>query len=185
MKATDELKKEHDAVKLILDVLDVIASRLSLGQKIDTVHLEKIIEFLQIFVDKCHHAKEERMLFAAMREAGDEEDRHEILMLLAEHQTGRLYISDLIQATGKYKKGDREAAKKMVENIRSYVVLISQHIDRENNGLFQIADERLSEQKQYQLYHEFDKLEEEEIGHGKHEQFHEMIKNLKEIYLGK
>ncbi len=183
MKATNELKKEHDAVKVVINIMQKIVDRLSHGEKVDVGHLERIADFLQVFVDKCHHAKEERMLFTAMREAGDPQDQEEIKMLISDHQTGRNYIGSLLEAINKYKKGDEDARQMIIDNANAYISLITQHIEKENGNLFAIADQRLSEQIQFKLYHEFERLEEEEIGHGKHEEYHNMIRQLKEFYL--
>ncbi len=40
----------------------------------------------------------------------------------------------------------------------------------------------LSESKQKELIQQFEKVEIERIGHGKHEEFHRLIHQLKEIY---
>lgn len=46
-----------------------------------------------------------------------------------------------------------------------------------------IADKYLSEEKQKELLDEFEKVEEEKIGRGKHEELHQILHHLKEFYL--
>jgi len=183
VKATEQLKKEHKAVKVMLLVLDKLCKRLEAGEKIDPNHLDSLIEFFRVFVDRCHHAKEENMLFVAMRKTMDPSDGDRIGALLKDHASGRNYIRDLSAATSLYKHGDPAAAGMILQSARHYMTLLIQHIDIEDNVLYPIADARLSGQKQEELLVEFDRLEEEEIGAGKHEEFHRLIDHLRGIYL--
>jgi hemerythrin-like domain-containing protein len=185
VKATEQLKKEHHAVKLMLLVLDKLCKKLESGEQIDTDHLDNLIEFFQVFVDRCHHAKEENMLFVAMQKTMDPNDGDRIGALIKDHASGRNYIHELAAASTRYRAGDAEAAKTIVQNAKHYMTLLIQHIDIEDNVLYPMADARLSDRKQEELLGEFDLLEVEEIGVGKHEEFHRMIDRLRGIYLSK
>jgi hypothetical protein len=46
-----------------------------------------------------------------------------------------------------------------------------------------MGDARMTNEKNKELLAGFDKIEDERIGSGKHEQFHAMIDKLKNIYL--
>jgi hemerythrin-like domain-containing protein len=56
------------------------------------------------------------------------------------------------------------------------------HIEKENVVLFVIADNHLSNKRQQELFDGFEKIEEERIGIGKHEEFHALLKKLSGIY---
>jgi hemerythrin-like domain-containing protein len=183
VKATEQLRKEHKAVKLMLLVLDKMCKKLEAGEKINPDHLDSLIEFFQVFVDRCHHAKEENMLFVAMQKTMDPNDGDRIGALIKDHVSGRNYIRDLAAASALYRKGDTKAAKMITQSARHYMTLLIQHIDIEDNVLYPLADARLSVQKQEELLGEFDILEVEQIGIGKHEEFHRMIEKLRGIYL--
>jgi hemerythrin-like domain-containing protein len=183
MKATEQLKKEHRAVLITLRILEQICQRLDAGVEVDVGHLEELVDFFRTFVDKCHHIKEEEMLFVAMKDSVDPTDGDRIGALIKDHVAGRNFIRELARAVERFKAGDLEAAEAVTHNARSYMTLLIQHIDIEDNVLYPMADARLSARKQEELFREFDRLEEEEIGPGRHEAFHEMIDRLKEIYL--
>jgi hemerythrin-like domain-containing protein len=183
VKATDQLRKEHDAVKIMVRVLDKFCKRLEAGESIDPDHLANLIEFFRVFVDRCHHAKEENMLFVAMQKTIDPGDGDRIGALIKDHVSGRKYIRELSEATALYKQGDPQASKKILQSAKHYITLLIQHIDIEDNVLYPIADSRLSGQKQEELLVEFDKLEKKEIGEGKHEEYHRLIDQFKGIYL--
>jgi hemerythrin-like domain-containing protein len=57
------------------------------------------------------------------------------------------------------------------------------HIEKENNVLFPMADARLSPEAHRGLIKDFEKLELEEVGAGKHEEFHQVLHELKAAYL--
>ena len=65
MKAIQQLKEEHEGVKVMLAVLERVCRKLEETRHLDQKHFEKILEFLKVFVDRCHHGKEEELLFPA------------------------------------------------------------------------------------------------------------------------
>lgn len=183
MKATKQLKDEHEGVLLALSILDKINKKLEHKEKVDPSHLEQLLEFLKTFVDKCHHSKEEDVLFPEMEKVGIPKDGGPIKMMLAEHDMGRSYIKGLSEGIEKYLAGDLEAGQQIVKNAKSYISLLKDHIEKENNILYEIADMHLSPRQQSDITKQFDKIEKERVGKGKHEQFHKMLNKLQKIYL--
>ncbi len=183
MKATDQLKEEHEAIKVMLKILEKVAQKLESGEKVNTEHLEKIVDFIRLFADKCHHGKEENVLFPTMEKAGIPKEGGPIGVMLTEHGKGRDYIKEISDGITEYKEGDHKASSKIIENASKYVSLLTQHIDKEDNILYPMGDSRLSAEKQEELLDQFEKIEEERIGVGKHEELHKLLHQLKKIYL--
>ena len=63
MKPTEILIKEHDAILLMLKILDAVSTRLENNEQVSPEHPSQIVEFIRVFADKCHHGKEENLLF--------------------------------------------------------------------------------------------------------------------------
>jgi len=63
MTPTEQLKEEHEAIKLMLRILDKVCDKLESGEEVNPEHLDQILEFIKVFADKCHHGKEEDLLF--------------------------------------------------------------------------------------------------------------------------
>lgn len=183
MKATEDLKKEHQAIKLMLRVLEEVSRRLEAGEKVNAKHLASILEFIQVFADKCHHGKEEGLLFPAMEKAGIPVERGPIGVMLHEHREGRGFVKGMKDAIENYKKGKAVASKEIAKNARNYASLLSQHIEKEDNILYPMADARLSAAAQEDLEKGFEKIEKEVIGPGRHEEFHRLLHRLKGEYL--
>jgi len=67
--------------------------------------------------------------------------------------------------------------------MKAYIELLDEHILKENDVLFQMADKVLTEEVQEKLYDRFEELEEEVIGLGKHEELHKMLEKMSAVYL--
>ena len=118
MKATDHLIHEHEAVLKMIEILEVIAKKLDKGENVWASDLEAALDFLRVFVDKCHHGKEENILFPKLVETGIPNEGGPVGMMLREHVIGRGYIAGFAEGIAKYKTGDKQAASEITENIR-------------------------------------------------------------------
>ncbi len=183
MRPTEQLKEEHQAIKLALQILDGICRKLESDEEVDPKHLEQMLDFIRVFADRCHHGKEEDKLFPAMEEAGIPRNGGPIGVMLLEHDLGRNYVKAMGQAVVRYKAGDRRSSSEFVENARNYIALLTQHIEKEDNILYPIADHHLSKGKEEELLEEFEVVERERVGIGKHEEFHKLLETLKRVYL--
>lgn len=172
--ATADLRAEHQGVLAVLKIMEAMAKRLEAGLGVEAGHWEQALDFLKVFVDKCHHGKEEDFLFPALEAAGVPRQGGPIAVLLAEHQEGRRLVKAMAGAQG------AERAKA----VRTYVNLLRDHIAREDGVLFPLADERLAPDRQAGLAQAYERLENERIGPGRHEAFHAMIETLTHTYLG-
>ena len=184
MKATDQLKNEHEGVLLMLRILGDVSRQLKVTGTIQNEHMESILEFLKIFVDQCHHGKEEELLFPALVHVGIPQDGP-IAVMLFEHEMGRKYIRVMTDAFDRHKLKDQSAAEAIARNAQDYIALLTDHIDKENNILFAMADDRLSTETQEKLYEGFEKIEASRIGPGKYEEFHALLHKLRGVYLEK
>ena len=167
----------------MLRIMEQVCARLESGQTVDVGHLGQIVEFIQVFADRCHHGKEEDLLFVAMEEAGIPRQGGPIGVMLTEHMMGRSYVKEMSKAIVAYKAGDRSAVPKIAENARGYIALLAQHIDKEDNILYPMADRALTEATQQDLSEAFEEVERERIGAGRHEAFHELLRELDQVYL--
>lgn len=177
-----ELKEEHRGVETMLRIIEVVSKRYADGHEVDTRDFDAILEFLTVFVDRCHHGKEEDFLFPALEAAGVTRDQGPIGVLLQEHEQGRQLVTELKQAAKNFISRDDSAAKSLEQAGQEYVALLTQHIKKEENVLFPLAEKRLKPEKQNELSNAFEQLEKERIGPGKHEAYHDLLHRLKQTY---
>jgi hemerythrin-like domain-containing protein len=183
MTPAGQLKEEHQGILLMLRILEKVAARLEAKERVDPAHPERIVEFLRVFADKCHHGKEEDLLFPALEKAGIPKEGGPIGVMLAEHQQGRGYIRGMAEAIDRNRKKDPKALADFAENARNYVALLTQHIKKEDDVLFPMGEKVLSKEIQEGLMEGFEKIEVEKIGEGTHEEFHRLLHRLQEVYL--
>ena len=183
MTPTEQLKEEHEGIQLMLKILDAVCRRLESGERVEAEHLEKILEFIRVFADKCHHGKEEDLLFPEMEKAGVPKEHGPIGVMLLEHGKGRDSVRGMGEALEGYKRAEASASSRFVENARNYIALLAQHIDKENKVLFPWGERVLSAEQKERLLEAFETLEHERIGEGKHEEFHQLLRQLKDVYL--
>ncbi len=183
MIPTAELKEEHKGILLMLRILEKIAAKLEANEKVDAGHLERIVDFFRVFADKCHHGKEEDLLFPALEKFGIPKERGPIGVMLLEHEQGRDYVRGMGKALAKHKRGDSSALGEFARNARNYIALLSQHIGKEDQVLFPMGEKVLPQDIQTKLSEGFEKIEMERIGEGTHEELHKLLERLEEIYL--
>lgn len=183
MRPTEILKEEHVVIKVVLDVLEKIVAEIGAKKEPKLEHLEKIVDFIRTFADKCHHGKEQDLLFPAMEEAGIPREGGPIGVMLEEHDIGRNYVRQMASGIEDYKKGDKAALKKIGQNALGYVNLLRQHIDKEDNILYMMADMHLDNDSEKKLLKEFDRVE-KSMGEGIHEKYHHLAEELEREYLG-
>jgi hemerythrin-like domain-containing protein len=183
MKSTDELKNEHEGILLMLRIIETVSGKMESGVQIPSADLDGIMEFLSVFVDKCHHGKEEDFLFPALEAVGILREGGPIGLLLDEHRKGREIVAKLKEAVNLYKSGNQNAPTDFTRLAADYISLMTQHIDKENNVLFPMADARLDPAEDIRLFESFEKLEKERIGPGKHEEFHGLLNHLEKEYI--
>jgi hemerythrin-like domain-containing protein len=184
VKPTEELKKEHEGILVMLDVLDRISERVVSGIHVPMEHFDQVMEFLQVFVDRCHHGKEEDILFPAVIEAGNPIAREQIGVLLSEHERSRRFASEMKSLLEMHRSGSSGSLVVFTNPALQYTNLLRSHVWKEDNVLFPLAGEELSQEKQEAVAQEFEKSEREKIGVGRHEAFHVMLENLSRVYLG-
>ncbi len=183
MTPTQELREEHQGILFMLRILDKVAARIESRIQVDIEHLSSIVEFLQVFADRCHHGKEEDLLFPALETAGIPREGGPIGVMLKEHQEGRGLIRGMADALEKFKKGESKNLDDYARNARSYMALLAQHINKEDRVLFPMGEKVLSKQVQENLSEGFEKIEAERIGEGTHEKLHKLLQKLEGIYL--
>lgn len=125
----EELKSDHQEILKSFDELEKTISEKPINQ-------EKIGEFLEFTKNfsEPHHKKEEKVLFPALEKKGVPNEGGPIGMMLFEHETKRNHIKKIEQ--GLEEKND----EKISLNAKSAISLMREHIEKENNILYPMAE---------------------------------------------
>jgi hemerythrin-like domain-containing protein len=171
MGATEILVEEHSVIERVLMAMQRAAARVTEGTGVRPAFFINAALFIKNFADGCHHKKEEGVLFMAMNAAGVPNQGGPIGVMLNEHEQERLFTLEMRDAAERWKKGDQSARMAVAQNALGYVALLRQHIYKDNNILFPMADLVMPPKQQEKVAEDFERIEQEETGAGIHEKY--------------
>lgn len=178
MTPTDILKHEHQIILMVLDAAEQEVRQIQDTGKVRAEKVDKMLDFFRNFADRCHHAKEEDLLFVKMQERGIPAAGGPIAVMLYEHNEGRQRVKAVAEALPNAASGEASAIAAVASNLSAYVQLLRAHIGKEDNILYPMADRVFTPEDQQALAEEFDRVEAEEMGAGVHERYHQLAHEL-------
>lgn len=177
-KALQILREEHDAILRMLEATERVAALLDRGGRVAPSLLQDLLDFFRLFADRCHHSKEEELLFPLLEQKGIRRSGGPIGTMLVEHDHGRWLIKQMTGLADAYARNEPAAGAHWAQAARQYSFLLRDHITKEDNILFMRAEQALSEAEEAQLLKAFEELEVEKMGAGTHERLHAQINRL-------
>lgn len=139
--ASGVLRREHQLILNVAGALETMLNETAGDAVPDSDALSDCVTFFRLFADACHHAKEEDLLFPQLESAGLPHDDGPIAVMLDEHRRGRLLVKGMAGAHPGVRAGDADARAAFERNARGYIDLIRNHIGKEDNVLFMMADQ--------------------------------------------
>jgi hemerythrin-like domain-containing protein len=128
---------EHRLIERMIGVMDKEAARIEKEKSADPVFIDAVVDFIRTYADRCHHGKEEDILFREL-EKKDLSDEHRRIMeeLVREHVRGRETTKSLSLAGGRYAGGDRGALPEITRLMRELAGFYPVHIRKEDKAFF-------------------------------------------------
>lgn len=178
-KASENLMYDHEDIMLTLNILERICLLMKANNEVDLVDVIRIIYFMKIFGDECHHGKEEGILFPAFGKAGIIKQNGLLREIIAEHERERKLIKALQDSVF----GESVKVDSFINSTCSYTGLIRDHIKKENYNIFPDGDEMLSAEKHTELLKKFRAFEDGIIGKDYYPEYHSMLQKFERKYL--
>jgi hemerythrin-like domain-containing protein len=166
-KPTQILSDEHRVIERVLGAVEKLAK----GPVGTLEPWKKALDFIRHFADECHHFKEEKVLFPAIEAHGIPSEGGPIGMMLMEHEEGRSYVRAMFAAISLIEAKNEAAKENLLSTAQAYCRLLREHIQKEDEILFRMADEVISADEQKKLSAAFAQHEAEEMGPGAHEKY--------------
>jgi len=177
MNPTEDLIIEHNSIKLMLNIMSKISESIKAKNVFYTIDVEKIVDFLYVYIDQCHRLKEEKFFYPAFTGSNLPEE-HDPAELINEHVLGNNYLKEIICCVENCKMGSTFSCDRIADCMINYVQLV-QH---QESVYFSIAEKVLSKETQNELCEQFKSIDEEFFGHGVHKRFDEYFNDLKVKY---
>lgn len=140
--STTSLRNDHKLIEKVLNALNTTIGLLENGKSIPKEILLSTIDFTQNFTDVCHHGKEEDVLFPALTKAGLPTNMGPIPRMLEEHKITKQLAANISVTTKSYL--DSGDPTELMNSLRMYIEHVNEHLWKENNRLFMMADARLN-----------------------------------------
>jgi hemerythrin-like domain-containing protein len=153
--ATRNLEDDHVHILKLIDVMETITHK----ENPDITHIGTIIDVIRNFADGLHHAKEENLFFPALEKKGFSAQQGPVAVMLHEHEEGRNFVKGIADNLELFKNGNKQAISGIYQNMTGYAGLLRNHISKENNILFRMADKALSDIEQQTLLEQFGIIE--------------------------
>jgi hemerythrin-like domain-containing protein len=169
--ATDNLRRDHDRILRVLDHVDACARRAAAGEGVSPAELLEVLEFLRVFADEHHHAKEEQLLFPALVAHGLPAHGGPVAVMLHDHDLLRALVREMAEHTAGADAGRDGATLRWAKAARHYTQLLREHIFKENEVLFRMAERILPREVHESLSAKMAEVESQVLSGGLRERF--------------
>jgi hemerythrin-like domain-containing protein len=104
---------------------------------VDPVFIDVAVDFIRTYADRCHHGKEEEILFAELAGKTLPADLQALLdELVAEHKQAREYTQELVKAKENYLRQEPEAVNQILSYLDKITAMYPKHIIKEDQHFF-------------------------------------------------
>ncbi len=134
------LEDEHELIETVLGALSSMIRRSRASGNLELADARAVVAFFRDFADGAHHEKEELHLFPAMEQAGLPPHAGPTSVMREEHEIGRGHM----RAMGAALDATPPDVARFQKQASAFVVLLRDHIAKENQVLFPMAEQLLS-----------------------------------------
>lgn len=183
MKAVEILMNEHRTIERAIGAMQAWAAAVRHDpDPQESEDLARFVSFLRDFVDGCHHAKEQDILFATMVQHGFPREQGPIAVMLHEHELGRALIATLASLVERPTPWNADDRQQLGDTVRTYAQLLREHIQKEDRVLYPLAEARLPSSAQDEITARCERFQEEQTRTGAHERLRALTERLIESY---
>lgn len=174
MQPIGPLMHEHRLIERMIDLIRRQAETIQRGNEPDSEFISGAVEFFRVYADRCHHGKEEELLFRALEDKKISTDLSAILKeLIQEHKQGRSLVSNLNQANQAHMhKGDDFGP--LVTLLNELCSFYPKHIEKEDKHFFFPIMDFFTREEMDHMLKEFEEFDRQLI----HEFFHQRVEHL-------
>ena len=161
LDVTAVMVEEHRLILRMIALVEHNARLVEEGRFEDWDFFIDAVDFIRNYADRFHHAKEEDVLFKELVKNGMPAQNSPVAAMLMAHDEGRAFVKAMEAAAKKAQGGDREAVGDIVTNAKGYTTLLRDHIDKEDNILYPLAERVLPGERRPGMVESYEKAERE------------------------
>ena len=184
MTPTENLIKEHKEINELLEIMSKIAAKIKSKDVFYPTDVEEIIDYLIIIIDKSHQGKEDEVFYPELMSTGISKETEPLSIINYEHVLAKRYLKEISSCVVNCKIGNDFSGDLLADSLTNYVIVIQNHIKREEEIVFPIANEVFSTEKQNEILQRFEVIDQKNITHSFLERFNKLLNKLKSKYPG-
>lgn len=128
---------EHRLIERMIEVMRRELLQAEEQHKIDPHFIESATDFIRAYADRCHHGKEEDILFRELKKKKIAPEHQTVMQeLIEEHKRGRQVTARLVEANSRYVKGEESALSSILECLKTLIGFYPKHIEKEDKYFF-------------------------------------------------
>ena len=175
MMPAGPLMIEHRLIERMIKLLDLEFSNIKKTNEVNTSFIDNAIDFIKTYADRCHHGKEEDILFRELKNKDISSVHKKILdELIQEHIYARETTKILIDAKNKHLNGDKDMVNTISTQLNKLVEFYPKHIAKEDENFFIPCMEYFTRKEQDDMLNEFWEFDKKLI--------HEKYRKIIELY---
>ena len=152
---------EHRLIERMLALMKREIDRIEKENTSNLDFIDTAVDFIRKYADRCHHGKEEDILFRELKKK-DLEIEHKRTMeeLIEEHKWAREITAKLVATKNELVKDSHREKKSLVDYMKQLVEFYPKHIEKEDKRFFRPIMKYFSQKEQDALLqeeYEFDK----------------------------
>ena len=147
---------EHRLIERVIADVQTRLDGQGARRVVDTAYVDRVVDFLRTYADRCHHGKEEDILFRDLRQK-TLEPGHKTLMfqLVEDHEWARATTRRLVAANASVAVGNKDSlqeARRLLHDLASFYPV---HIEKEDKTFFRLSMAYLTPEEQEAMLREF------------------------------
>jgi len=156
MKPIGPLMIEHRLIERMIAIVREELDEIRVGKKADPVFIDTYVDFAKTYADRCHHGKEEDILFRDLtKKRLSPEHGKSMNELVQEHVYARKTVGELVAAKDRYVQGNKDALKDVAANLKALAEFYPKHIEKEDKHFFFPILDYFTKQEQDAMLQEF------------------------------
>jgi hemerythrin-like domain-containing protein len=157
MTPREHLRREHGATMKVLSRLQKWIREPGAPPGAAGQALEAALAFMAVYVDQCHHGKEEKILFPELEASGNAELADLVSELRREHELARGMLDGLRAACRRSDNGIPDG--EFADQAKALIALVRTHVRKENARLLPAIESALPDAVQSRIEDAFERFE--------------------------
>lgn len=166
---------EHRLIERMIAIVREELKEIKVGKKADPLFIDTYVDFARTYADRCHHGKEEDILFRDLaKKKLSPEHKKTMDELVQEHIYARKTVGELVSAKDRYVQGNRDALKDVAAKLKALAEFYPKHIEKEDKHFFFPILDYFTKQEQDAMLQEFWEFDRKLI----HEKYQKLVEKL-------